>query len=225
MSRDVVFSEQVFPFVSSPTQSEEDEAESLWAPLLACPIQDDLLVCGPEVQRPINFEIGSSSEASASPSSPIIPDNNNIDCTPEIDTETSIESTSSHVPEDSSPKSTEPVQAFVSHTTVPETAIAGVVEPLLGKGHRQKIASVKLQGFIMNQPARKPKDEVSNYVRSTSAEVIYPIQAHDDSHRFLEQHIVYVAAIISHLEPTYFKKAMEDERWQQAIGSGVWCFR
>lgn len=88
----------------------------------------------------------------------------------------------------------------------------------MGKGLRQKQASIKLKDFVIQKPARKTQSEVGNCVDS-SERIVYPISAHDDTHRLSEKHIAYVAAVISTIEPKSFQQAMEDERWRTAVGS------
>lgn len=206
VSRDVVFSENIFPFASKLLITDangEDDTQELWAPLSEGIILDDPIINGSAVQRPVNFEIGSSSNTVAETRPP----QTDTSPTPNHDITSSNDDINPH-----------PKPSVSSPETLPEKFVSTEAEQPLGKGLQQKHPSVKLKDFVVKQPLRKAQPEVNNLVQS-SLEVQYPIAAQENVHRFSEKHISYVAAIISTIEPKSFKQAMEDDRWRTAVGS------
>lgn len=218
VSRDVVFSKTNFPFApetKTPLVDDEEEGQVLWAPIAERILSNDNADVGPPRQRPTTFETGSSSNTASQPSDPV----HDPITDPITDPETDPRDIGP-VPIDNRESSSVSTQANIVNppTVISNSEPAISDKPILGKGRRQKTPSVLLKDFVVKPPPRKAQPKENNLVLTTS-DVLYPIQAQDDVHRFSKTHVAYVAAIIPNLEPKSFKKAMEDERWRTAVGS------
>nr|AWW15216.1 putative polyprotein [Leavenworthia alabamica] len=199
VSRDVVFSESVFPYATSMStefENEEDIGNVLWAPICEGMISDDIVRHGPLVSRPTDFHFGSTS---AGPSSSIVGETDAPSPTTDI----------------VAPPI--PVLPPVNPPTITDISLSSIPpETRLGKGHRTKTTSVRLKDFVIPKLTRHSQSEELNL--ATAKEILYPIASTDDMHRFSETHIAYVAAIVSNLEPKSFRQAMEDDKWRDAVG-------
>ncbi|KAL1204159.1 hypothetical protein V5N11_026656 [Cardamine amara subsp. amara] len=207
--------ESKFPFshdTSSLGVDDDEESHDLWAPISEGIISHDI-VNGPSPCRLNILETGSSSETDLShgpltPPGPLNTDNTNSNQTT-LNTDSGSPSSNNN-------------EAQSEQETTQDIEVS--TEPELGKGKRQKTTSTRLKGFVVPQPTQKSTSEVGNLAQISAdlqptTEVLYPLAVQDDTHRFSETHIAYVAAIVSTVEPRSFKKAMEDERWRNAVGS------
>lgn len=87
---------------------------------------------------------------------------------------------------------------------------------LLGHGHRRKIPSVTLQGYVTNPVCQQQKDTDTTASTSTS---LYPISNYVSCDRFSISHKAFQTAISLEIEPTSYKQAIKREVWKKAIGS------
>ena len=210
VSRDVVFSESEFPFaplLQTSSLQIEDDANKLWAPIAENLVLEDIGLSRPNTQRPTSREFGSSSQQPR-----------------ELSSSTQI---ANH--DNSRPTSSAVDQSFIVPiapcpvTTSMRSVVTATVVPLvpateeLGKGKRQRTAAVRLKDFVVPQTVKATKQPEEMHMISEKA--FTPIQSTESVHRFSEQHIAYVAPVVSNLEPKSFKKAMEEEKWRSTVGS------
>lgn len=161
-----MFSETIFPYAPDARNNLQTDAAGiteLWAPISEGFQLDEIIPKGPCSTRPIPFEIGSTSQQQVEMS------------------ETQL--TTDLLEEESPINPNHDEDNYIPPAKIPTTATRIVDESNLGKGKRHKSESVRLKDFVVSQPSRKNKKEVSNMV-STNTTVLYPIEAQDDFHRF-----------------------------------------
>lgn len=87
-----------------------------------------------------------------------------------------------------------------------------IPEAQLGRGHRTKKTSSKLQGYVTSTMMILPKTDNISPVQPTSSNP-YPLHNYLSSNRFSSPHCSYLAAITDATEPNTFGQAMKDSRW------------
>lgn len=85
----------------------------------------------------------------------------------------------------------------------------------MGHGHRRKILSVTLQGYVTN-PIPKQKDADSTASTST---LLYPIANYVSCDRFSTSHKGFQMAISLEIKPTSYNQAIKRDVWKKAMGS------
>ena len=216
VSRDVVFSEVEFPFaplLQSISNKVADDINGLWAPISENLVIEDSGLSRPNVDRPVSFELGSSSQQPPVSSPTQNPDTDDSSSpVPAIPRSPIVPNPPPAPVQSPNPGST--ISSSVEATATVPTAPAAEES---GKGKRQKTASVRLKDFVVPKavlPAKRQEE-----INMVCEKVLIPSPPTETVQRFSEQHIAYVAAVVSALEPKSFKKAMEEERWRSAVGN------
>lgn len=105
-----------------------------------------------------------------------------------------------------------------SHDTPPAVEIneepptTNTVENL-GRGHRVKIPSTKLQDFVTNTISKICPSNCS-IASSRPSGTPYPLSEYVNYANFSPQHRYFLAAVSAAIEPQSFAKAVKDTRWK-----------
>ena len=107
---------------------------------------------------------------------------------------------------------------------------AVIVEPEMGRGHREKIPSVKLRDYV-NYNARCIKEEPHHAALTAQSEsssvqgkTPYPLQNYISDERFSPAHKTFLAAITSGEEPRSYKEAVQQEIWRNSMKDEIGAF-
>lgn len=87
----------------------------------------------------------------------------------------------------------------------------------MGRGHRNKMPSTRLQDFVTNTICKLSPSTSSSPPSTPSSGTPYPISHYVDCHNFSVQYRHFLAAIIAGIEPQTYTEAMKDERWRHAM--------
>lgn len=207
-SRDVVFMENEFPFVKTITA----DATPLQSPLVqqSTSIDDDhpLLDLPIFVPSPMTELSPGPVVPATTPTTPVPltePNNTDLLSTP------TASSTAPPKQDDPTPSSPESMQAPTVHVDISPHIL---VEPELGRGHRNKIPSTRLHDYVTNT-THAGSD--SDFTESSW----YPIDDYVDCDRFSPEHQVFLAAITSGVISKTYAEAFTDERWRGAVGNEI----
>ncbi|XP_074266172.1 uncharacterized protein LOC141588638 [Silene latifolia] len=106
-------------------------------------------------------------------------------------------------------------------TSPPNTDTPPVPPPepvTMGKGHRTKIPSSRLKGFV--RPPINPSTHVLTATSSSSG-TKYPISQFIDYSKFSTNRKIFLAAVTENYEPNSFKEAMQVPQWQEAMKNEI----
>lgn len=222
-SRDVVFCESDFPYatVTSPASSP--------------PIVITESLPGPEeISAPTTYVSPLLPAQDSSSQSPLTSVLDNIDSTPDIETEGDLPSLPTDLP-DITPSSA-PVPETEIVLPLPETEPLIETEPLntssenqveqsspeeLGRGLRTKNIPAKLHDYVL---------QTISPVVTCSTDAPYAIEFYVDCSNFSDNHCHFLAAISSMVEPKSYRQVVLDEFWRESImveyvaleDSGTW---
>jgi hypothetical protein len=98
---------------------------------------------------------------------------------------------------------------------IEEPAITDNVETL-GRGHRTKIPSTKLQGYVRNTISKIIPSDCST-APTCPLGTLYPLSQYVNYANFSPQHRIFLAAITAATEPRSFVEAVKDVRWRNAM--------
>jgi hypothetical protein len=95
-----------------------------------------------------------------------------------------------------------------------------VIEPMLGRGHRIKQPSTRLQHYVTNtarklSPSNRPPSPKAN------SGAPYPITNYVNYDHFSIAHRVFLSAVSQEKEPITYADAMKDSRWREAMQSEI----
>ncbi|KAI5427223.1 hypothetical protein KIW84_032582 [Lathyrus oleraceus] len=102
-------------------------------------------------------------------------------------------------------------------TTDPSMSIT---EPMLGRGHRIKQPSTRLQHYVTNTARRLSSSNCSLYPKATSG-APYPITNYVNYDHFSIAHRDFLSSISQEKEPINYTEAMKDSRWREAMQSEI----
>lgn len=222
VSRDVKFHENEFPFASlgesHTTDSGLDTGSESPSLFLEDPevvsLREDALNYGPTSPSSTaqNGSVGSALFDSTAVSlgsdvSPVVgtPNTNSLLNATSQPCETPVETSSAHVPLHS-PTSSTPSPSDIS--------LVNDDHVNMGRGHRTKYPSVRLQGYTAHTVSTTSPPCSSPLSRSSGTP--YPIAHFVNCTQFSVRHRNFIAAITAGLEPRTFKEAMKDAGWREA---------
>jgi hypothetical protein len=90
----------------------------------------------------------------------------------------------------------------------------------LGRGHRIKIPSTRLQDYITDTISKIGPSQSSN-AQSRSSGTPYPLAHYVNYANFSPRHKHFLAAISAGIEPQTFAEAVKYERWRQAMQNEI----
>ncbi|CAA7015079.1 unnamed protein product [Microthlaspi erraticum] len=207
VSRDVVFCETEFPFLTRTKQRNEEDDDfvgsNLSTPIFS-PIIIEEPIVGPISSGPVMAQTEtppSDPDTSPSPSPPPTPPSPTHTTSPPV----------SHTTVDPPDENLDDSDDVGTSTVIPENP-----PEILGRGHRRKQAPVTLRNFVTNavNVALLPGG-------GTSATSLYPISSYITSSRFAPRHQAYQVAVIKMVEPKSYRYAVTDSNWRIAMGSEI----
>ncbi|XP_074315593.1 uncharacterized protein LOC141651795 [Silene latifolia] len=98
---------------------------------------------------------------------------------------------------------------------------ADQANPQMGRGYRPKYLNSTLRDYVLEKTVKgsSPSNASFIVVRSSSSGTLYPLINYVSSDKFTVEHRNFLAAIMTHKEPSSFKEAVKDEGWRKGMGA------
>ncbi|XP_074271447.1 uncharacterized protein LOC141595383 [Silene latifolia] len=93
--------------------------------------------------------------------------------------------------------------------------------PVMGRGHRPKIPSTRLRGFVVGTTAGTSSDSDSSPDSPRSSGTPYDLANYLTCTNFSRNHRVFLADISNGVEPPSFRVAINDPRWCKAMEAEI----
>ncbi|KAL1196033.1 Retrovirus-related Pol polyprotein from transposon RE1 [Cardamine amara subsp. amara] len=114
-----------------------------------------------------------------------------------------------------------------AESVIDESEIEVAAEPEMGIGKREKISSVRLKGYVTyaTRCTKETHHAQSDFNSASSSTVSgntpYPLTNYICDDNFSPAHQAFLAVVVENIEPTSYKQAMKDPRWNNAMGCEI----
>ena len=89
-------------------------------------------------------------------------------------------------------------------------------EEILGRGHRQRYPSIRLQNYVTNT-IQKLSPSLSSSIPQHSSGTPYPLAHYVNCDKFSVRHRNFLAALTAEREPTSYSEAVKNKGWREAM--------